>query len=743
MCGMKLQQIGNSLTKLASSQIAITENFTKSLIKLNCLLKNLNHTEQYWDALHLFQQIHYSHHLKPDHYTLSTALTACSNLHDINVGSQLHGHAIRTGLNEFPHVSNTLLSLYAKSRDIVLVKMVFDEIQRPDIYSWTTLLSACTKLGELEYAFWMFDRSPQENVAIWNAIITGCAENGHDEVVFNLFEKMHVLGVKHDNYTFASVLSLCSLEMLDSGRQVHSLVIKTGFLVRASVINALLTMYFNCRSITDAYGVFEETRGEIGDEITYNAMMAGLSSMERGDDALLIFKDMQNAGWRPTELTFVSVMSVCLWSRVATQVHGQAIKMGFEDCTSVSNAAITMYSSCGNLNAARMVFMRIKEKDIVSWNAIITSYAQESLGADAIFTYLQMQRDNIEPDEFTIGSLLASSEMLVVVEMIQASVIKKALILKIEVSNALLSAFSSLGELNQANKLFHEMSHRNLISWNTLISGFQLNGFPAQGLQQLYELFLSGLKPNVYTLCHALSICASISDLQHGKQLHGYILTSGYFPQISLGNALVTLYAKCGALSWSLKVFQAMIEKDIISWNSIISAHAQHGQGNEAMDCFEAMQDSSGIIPDKATFTAVLSACSHSGLVVDGIRIFSAMVNTYGIEPEVHHFSCVIDLLSRAGFLDISERLINIKDTDIDPSVWWTLFSSCVAYGNLELGSIAARFLLKTEHNDPALYVLLSNLYANVGKWEESADVRELMRRYGVMKQPGSSWIRS
>ncbi|CAI9777709.1 unnamed protein product [Fraxinus pennsylvanica] len=255
--------------------------------------------------------------------------------------------------------------------------------------------------------------------------------------------------------------------------------------------------------------------------------MAGLSSMERGDDVLIIFKDMQKAGWRPTELTFVSVISVCLLSRVATQVHGQAIKMGFEDCTSVSNAAITMYSSCGDLNAARMVFMRIKEKDIVSWNAIITSYAQESLSADAILAYLQMQRDDFEPDEFTIGSLLASSELLVVVEMIQASVTKKALILKIEVSNALLSAFSNLGELNQANKLFHEMSHRNLISWNTLISGFQLNGLPVGGLQQFHELLLSGLRPNFYTLCHALSICSSISDQQHGKQLHGYILTSG------------------------------------------------------------------------------------------------------------------------------------------------------------------------------------------------------------------------
>ncbi|CAI9777710.1 unnamed protein product [Fraxinus pennsylvanica] len=181
MCGMKLHQIGNSLSNLASSQIAITEIFTESLIKINCLLKNLNHAQKYWDTLHLFQQIHSTHHLKPDHYTLSTALAACSNLRDVYVGSQIHGHAMKSGFKEFPHVSNTLLSLYAKSWDIALVKMVFDEIKRPDIYSWTTLLSACMKLGESEYSFWMFDRSPQENVAIWNAIITGCAENGHTE----------------------------------------------------------------------------------------------------------------------------------------------------------------------------------------------------------------------------------------------------------------------------------------------------------------------------------------------------------------------------------------------------------------------------------------------------------------------------------------------------------------------------------------------------------------------------------
>ncbi|KAK4490517.1 hypothetical protein RD792_001197 [Penstemon davidsonii] len=721
----------------------ITQDPIHQLIKLNCLLKNLNQSHQFSDALNLFQQIHSSHHLKPDHYTLSTALTVCASLHNTTVGSQLHAHSIQSGLRIFPHVANTLLSLYAKSQDLPSVKTVFHEIKKPDVYSYTTFLRACTKLGEIGYARQVFDELPQRDVAVWNAIITGCVENGHDGIAFDLFRRMHVLGVQADNYTFASVLSLCSLEKFDVGKQVHSLVVKTGFLTRSSVINSLLSMYFNCNSDVDACGVFEEVGCKFGDEITYNAIIAGFVSIGRDEEALMMFKDMHTVGLKPTELTFVSVMGACLCFKTAIQVHGEAIKSGFVNCTAVNNAAITMYSNSGDFNAAFSVFNKLEEKDIVSWNAIIASYAQENMGSDAMSLYLQMQRNGIDPDEYTIGSLLSNLESVLVVEMIQAIVIKKALIVKTEVSNALLSAFSKYGEINQANKLFFEMYYKNIISWNAIISGFQLNGLHEHGFQKFFEFLESGLRPNHYTLSLILSICASISDLQRGKQIHAYIIKFGYFSNTLLGNALISLYAKCGDLYQCLIMFHSMTEKDVVSWNSIISAYAQHGEGEKAIQCFNTMQYSSGIRPDEATFTAILSACSHSGLVADGIKIFNTMVSSYGIEPKVEHFSCIVDILGRAGFLDVAERLIEIKGMDIDSTVWWTLLSSCAANGHLQLGIIIAEFLIETGNVDPTVYVLLSNLYANVGKWQESANVRELMNRNGVMKQPGSSWISS
>lgn len=278
--------------------VLLSENCGKQLIKLNEHLSQLRRAGKYFESLQLFHQIYSSHQLKPDHYTFSAAIISCGNLGDTTTGAQLHSQAIRSGLQFFPHVANTLLSYFAKLRDLDSVKRVFSEIPNPDDYSCTTLLSACTKLGDVEYAWKMFDQMPKRSLAVWNAMITGHGEDGYDKVALDLFWKMHFLGVRHDNYSLASVLSLCSLELLDFGVQVHSLIIKTGFLGPT-----------------------------VHDQISYNVMIAGLASMERDEYALQMFRNMHNVGLKPTESSFVSIMSSCYCARFAVQVHALAVKL--------------------------------------------------------------------------------------------------------------------------------------------------------------------------------------------------------------------------------------------------------------------------------------------------------------------------------------------------------------------------------------------------------------------------------
>ncbi|KAI9108160.1 hypothetical protein K1719_021033 [Acacia pycnantha] len=598
----------NSVTKLTAER----------LVKLNGLLAELTRSGLFSDCFKLFGQIHSSCSLRPDQYTLSTALTACANNHNVYFGNQLHAYAVGTGLKAYSFVANSLLSLHAKAKDLNSVIWVFKDIEYPDVYSWTTLLAACTRLANIGYAFQLFVEMPKSNVAIWNAIITGCTDNGHEKVAMYLFREMHRMDVKPDNYTLASILSLCSLKTLDYGRHVHSAVIKTGCLVRASVINSLITMYFSGECVADAFLVFEEVKATICDCITYNAMIDGLVGVERNEDAFLMFKKMQEACLSPTELTF------------------------------------------------------------------------ENLGASAILIFEEMRRH---------------------------------------------------GKMNQAFQVFSDLPHKNLTSWNCLISGFLVNGYPLQGLEEFSEFLNTKLKPNVFTLTVILSICSSISALSLGQQIHGYIIRHEFSSDISLGNALITMYAKSGSLDMSLRVFNAMVERDTISWNAIISAYAQHGQGKEAVRYFEAMQNSPEIKPDEATFTAVLSACSHAGLVDDGTRIFYSMVKNYECMPNVDHFSCIVDLLGRSGHLEEAERVINGGKFGAHCNICWSLFSACAAHGNLRLGRTIAKILLEREGDNPSVYVLLSNIYASAGHWEEAANLRDSMKMNGTTKQPGYSWI--
>lgn len=556
-----------------------------------------------------------------------------------------------------------------------------------------------------------------------------------------MFLRMHRSVIGLDKYTFASVIGLCrSPELVSLGRQLHSMVIKSGILeLRVSVINALVTMYFDCGLVYDACDVFEEAT--VRDEITYNALISGLVRWGRDVEALMVFKEMRKEDFLlPTELTFASVLSACLSREIRTQFHGQVIRMGLEASVLVANAMVTMYSNCGDTVSARQAFEMINVKDIVSWNALISGYSQENCYEPAIRVYHDMRKARIEPDEFTYGSLLACSRIAVDVKMIQALVIENGFISCTEVCNAMISAYAKCGEVGSSHLVFNEMPFRNLISWNSIISGYVLSGFPIRGLEIFSALTKLRLMPNSYTLSTVLSTCATISALKHGKEVHAYILRDVTKCGTLLINSLITMYGKCGELNYSSKVFDGMLQRDIVSWNAIIAAYAQNGDGLEAIRYFKMMQKS-GIIPDNVTFTSVLSACSHAGLVEDGHVIFTSMVEDYGIEPGVDHYSCIIDLLGRAGHLEEAERLINSMPCRVNSHIWWTLLSTCSTHGNVRLGRIAAKFLLETEPEDPTIYVLLSNINAADGKWEEALSLREQMQKNGVAKKPGCTWI--
>ncbi|KAF8008228.1 hypothetical protein BT93_K2029 [Corymbia citriodora subsp. variegata] len=182
------------------------------------------------------------------------------------------------------------------------------------------------------------------------------------------------------------------------------------------------------------------------------------------------------------------------------------------------------------------------------------------------------------------------------------------------------------------------------------------------------------------------------------------------------------------------------MEKNIMTYNTIICAHATHGLGEQALSFFEEMKELR-MRPNKVTFVGLLSACGHAGLVEEGWRLYGAMRSTYKIMPEREHYSCMVDLLGRAGQLDRAFHFIKEMPMEPDVSVWGSLLSACRAHDNVALASFVGRKIIAKNLIDPGHHILLYNIYASSKRWWEASIVRAVIKERGLLKTPGRSWI--
>ncbi|CAJ2644056.1 unnamed protein product [Trifolium pratense] len=215
----------------------------------------------------------------------------------------------------------------------------------------------------------------------------------------------------------------------------------------------------------------------------------------------------------------------------------------------------------------------------------------------------------------------------------------------------------------------------------------------------------------------------------------------GFLSSSLLGNSLIDMYAKCGQLSYSENCFHEMENKDTISWNTMLSAYAMHDQGELAVAFFSLMQETN-VRVDSISFISVLSACRHAGLIQVGRDIFTSMCGKHhNVEPNMEHYACMVDLLGCAGLFDEVLSLINKMPREPDVQVWGALLGACKIHSNVSLGEVALHHLLKLEPGNAAHYVVLSDIYAQCGRWNDARRTRSHMNDHGLKKIPGYSWV--
>jgi alpha-amylase len=308
------------------------------------------------------------------------------------------------------------------------------------------------------------------------------------------------------------------------------------------------------------------------------------------------------------------------------------------------------------------------------------------------------------------------------------------------VANGLISLYSRFDEIEAALSLFYDMGEKPLITWNSMISGCVQAGKSSDAMELFSKMNLCRQKPDAITIASLLSGCCQLGYLRIGEMLHSYILRNNVKVEDFTGTALIDMYSKCGRLDYGEKVFYSIKDPCLATWNSIISGYSLYGLEHKSFSCYSKLQEQ-GLKPDKITFLGVLAACTHGGLVYLGLEYFTIMIEEYGLMPTLQHYACIVALLGREGLFKEAIEFINNMEIRPDSAVWGALLSACCIEQEVKLGECLAKKLFLLNHKNGGFYVLMSNLYAIVGRWDDVARVREIMRDIGGDGYSGISVI--
>lgn len=302
-----------------------------------------------------------------------------------------------------------------------------------------------------------------------------------------------------------------------------------------------------------------------------------------------------------------------------------------------------------------------------------------------------------------------------------------------------ISLYAKAGQFNNARKVFDENPDRKLGSWNALIAGLAQTGRAKEAIHMFFELKKNGFLPDDVTMVSVTSSCGSLGDFELALQLHKCVFQAKRFEKsdILMLNSVIDMYGKCGRMDLAYLVFSRMKEKNVSSWTSMIVGYAMHGHVKEALGCFLCMRES-GVRPNYVTFIGVLSACVHGGKVEEG-KFYFDMMNSYGIKPNLQHYGCMADLLGRAGLLEEARKMVEEMPMKANVVIWGSLIGACEKFGNVEIGEWVAKHLQELEPWNDGVYVVLSNIYASNGLWEDVERVRRIVKQMKLAKTPGYS----
>ncbi|XP_050105737.1 pentatricopeptide repeat-containing protein At1g62260, mitochondrial [Malus sylvestris] len=604
-------------------------------------------------------------------------------------------HLIRTGhiaqarevFDQMPQRNvvtwNSMITGYVKRREMAKARKLFDEMPERDVVTWNLIISgyiSCRGSRYIEEGRILFDEMPERDCVSWNTIISGYAKNGRMAEALDLFNRMPERSVVSWNAMITG--------FLQNGEVVRAIEFFERMPERdGASLSALVSGLIQNGELDEAARIIIEcgNKDDGREDLVhaYNTLIAGYGQRGRVDEARKLFDQIPFSHKKGKEGNGRFERNVVSW-----------------------NSMIMCYVKTGNVVSARELFDQMVERDTFSWNTMISGYVHVSDMKEASSLFSKMPN----PDALSWNSLILG--------------------------------YAQVGSLELARGYFEKMPQKNLVTWNSMIAGYEKNEDFVGAVNLFSWMQLKGEKPDRHTLSSVLSVSTGLVDLNLGMQIH-QLVAKTVIADMPINNSLITMYSRCGAIKEAQTIFDEMkLQKDVISWNAMIGGYASHGFAAEALELFSLMKRLK-VQPTYITFIAVLNACAHAGLVEEGRSQFQSMINEFGIEPSVEHYASLVDNIGRNGQLAEAMDLINSMPFEPDKAVWGALLGACRVHNNVELACVAAEALMRLEPESSAPYVLLYNMYADVGQWDDAADVRSMMEKNNVRKHAAYSRVES
>lgn len=458
----------------------------------------------------------------------------------------------------------------------------------------------------------------------------------------------------------------------------------------------------------------------------------------------------------------VQLLGKCKTLYAFKQVHAQLITTGLNIYT-YPLSRILLSASPLSLTYVLTIFNQIKNPTVFLFNilisSIITHHKSHTHIAYGLYNCI-LTHKNLTPNSFTYPSLFKACGSH---PWFRYGLGLHTHVLKFLEPNcdhyvqaSLLNFYANLGKFDVARYLFNQISKPDLATWNSILTAYArnasnsascvsglTNGDSCLSLEVLYlftEMQNSLVRPNEITLVAVLSACSDLGALSQGIWAHAYVIKNNLNLNCHVGTSLIDMYSKCGCLSIAYQTFDNLPQRDTSCYSAMIGGFAIHGYGQRALDLYQKMR-LEGLLPDNVTFVVSMFACSHVGLVEEGCKIFDSIQRDYGIEPKLEHYGCLVDLLARAGRLQEAEERIKKMPMKPNAIIWRSLLGAARVHGNLAIGEVALKHLIELEPETSGNYVLLSNMYAKINRWEDVKRVRKLMKDNGINKMPGISLV--